>query len=74
MADAATQGGRPPESAVQAGPAPIVRRRRAALRRWADGEPLGEIFAEFRCSRASLFASVPVLAAVADLLDAMLAA
>jgi transposase InsO family protein len=51
----ATQGGRPPESAVQAGPAPIVRRRRAALRRWADGEPLGAIYAEFRCSRASLF-------------------
>ncbi|HEY8870219.1 MAG TPA: helix-turn-helix domain-containing protein [Candidatus Limnocylindrales bacterium] len=38
-----------------AGPAPIVRRRRAAHRRWADGEPLGAIYAEFRCSRASLF-------------------
>ena len=51
----ATQGGRPPERTVGAGPAAIVRRRRAALRRWADGEPLGAICAEVRCSRASLF-------------------
>ena len=33
----------------------VVRRRRAALRRWADGHPLATICAEFRCSRASLF-------------------
>ena len=32
-----------------------MRRRRAALRRWADGEPLAAICAEFGCSRASLF-------------------
>ena len=51
----ATQGGRPSESTVGAGPAAIVRRRHAALRRWADGEPLGAICAESRCSRASLF-------------------
>ncbi len=51
----ATQGGRPPESIVGAGPAAIVRRRRAALRRWADGEPLATIGGELHCSRASLF-------------------
>ena len=51
----ATQGGRPPESIVGAGPAAIVRRRRAALRRWADGQPLATICGELRCSRASLF-------------------
>lgn len=51
----ATQGGRPPEVRVGGGPAAIVRRRRAALRRWADGEPLATICAELRCSRASLF-------------------
>ena len=52
----ATQGGRPPDG-DGAGPrqAAIVRRRRAALRRWADGEPLATICAEFGCSRASLF-------------------
>jgi transposase InsO family protein len=51
----ATQGGRPPEGVVPAGPAATVRRRRAALRRWADGELLATIRTELRCSRASLF-------------------
>jgi len=51
----ATQGGRPPQRIVQAGHAATVRRRRAALRRWADGEPLATICAETGCSRASLF-------------------
>jgi transposase InsO family protein len=51
----ATQGGRPPEGIVQAGQAATVRRRRAAFRRWADGEPLGTICADAGCSRASLF-------------------
>ncbi len=51
----ATQGGRPPEGAVQREQARIVRRRRAALRRWADGAPVAVVSAEFGCSRASLF-------------------
>ncbi len=51
----ATQGGRPPEGIVRTGQAAMVRRRRAALRRWADGEPLATICAELHCSRASLF-------------------
>lgn len=51
----ATQGGRPPEGAVQQGQAGIVRRRRAALRRWADGEAVATVCAELGCSRASLF-------------------
>jgi transposase InsO family protein len=51
----ATQGGRPPASSVHAGPAAIIRRRRAALRRWAEGEPLGTLCVELHCSRASLF-------------------
>ena len=51
----ATQGGRPPDQSVGAGVAAIVRRRRAALRRWAAGEPINLICAEIGCSRASLF-------------------
>jgi len=51
----ATQGGRPPDDAGQPEPAAIVRRRRAALRRWADGEPIARVCAEVGCSRASLF-------------------
>jgi transposase InsO family protein len=35
--------------------AQVVRRRRSALRRWADGEPLAAIRADLGCSRASLF-------------------
>jgi hypothetical protein len=42
----ATQGGRPPEALSQRAQATVVRRRRAALRRWADGEPLATIRAE----------------------------
>ncbi|MBA3307500.1 MAG: helix-turn-helix domain-containing protein [Chloroflexi bacterium] len=51
----ATQGGRPPEAARDRAQATTVRRRRAALRRWAEGEPLATICAEDGCSRASLF-------------------
>jgi len=51
----ATQGGRPPEDATTRVHAAVVRRRRAALRRWIDGEPLAAICAELECSRASLF-------------------
>lgn len=51
----ATQGGRPPHGSVDGAQAAIVRRRRAALRRWAAGEPLTTICADLRCSRASLF-------------------
>jgi transposase InsO family protein len=51
----ATQGGRPPEALGQRAQARIVRRRRAALRRWADGEPIATICAELGCSRATLF-------------------
>ena len=51
----ATQGGRPPEAAVRREQAPIVRRRRAALGRWADGEAVTSVCAELGCSRASLF-------------------
>jgi transposase InsO family protein len=51
----ATQGGRPPEDAVERAQAALVRRRRAALRRWAEGEPTTAICAEYGCSRASLF-------------------
>jgi hypothetical protein len=51
----ATQGGRRREDGVDRARAAIVRRRRAALRRWADGEPLATICGELRCGRASLF-------------------
>ena len=51
----ATQGGRPPDEVALRDTAAVVRRRRAALRRWTDGEPLAAICAEFGCSRASLF-------------------
>ncbi len=37
----ATQGGRPPEATARSREAGVVRRRRRALRRWADGEPGG---------------------------------
>jgi hypothetical protein len=50
----AAQGGRPPVGIAQTGRAASIRRRRAALRRWAGGEPLGTICAEIGCSRASL--------------------
>ena len=51
----ATQGGRPPDGERVRAQAPVVRGRRAALGRWADGEPITTICAEFACSRASLF-------------------
>lgn len=51
----ATQGGRPPDDVVRHGHAAAIRRRRAALRRWAEGEPLVTICRELRCGRASLF-------------------
>lgn len=42
----ATQGGRPSDDAVLRRQAVIVRRRRASLRRWADGEPAATVYAE----------------------------
>lgn len=51
----ATQGGRPPRRADQPRPAQVVRRRRAALRRWEAGEPIAEICSDVGCSRASLY-------------------
>jgi transposase InsO family protein len=51
----ATQGGRPPDELVVGTQAGIVRRRRAAIRRWVDGEPVATICAESGCSWASLF-------------------
>jgi hypothetical protein len=52
----ATQGGRPPDPTTIPGIVAVVRRRRAAVRRWADGEPISPMCAEIGCSRASLFA------------------
>jgi transposase InsO family protein len=40
---------------AQRAQAAVVRRRRAALRRWVDGESLATICTELGCSRASLF-------------------
>lgn len=51
----ATQGGRPPDAETLRVQAAVVRRRRAALRRSADGEPLTLVCEEAGCSRASLF-------------------
>ena len=51
----ATQGGRPPDERAQRAQAAVVRRRRAALRRWAAGEPIETICLDPGCSRASLF-------------------
>jgi len=51
----ATQGGRPPDAETLRAQAPVVRRRRAALRRWAEGDPLATVCAELGYSRASLF-------------------
>jgi transposase InsO family protein len=67
----ATQGGRPPDGETRRAQAPVVRRRRAALRRWAEGEPLATICSELGCSRASLFRWRARLAAdgLAGLLD-----
>src|SRR6266545_846929 len=51
----ATQAGRPPEARRQRAQAAVVRRRRAPLRRWADGEDVTTICPELGCNRASLF-------------------
>jgi transposase InsO family protein len=51
----ATQGGRPPDGETVRAEAQVVRRRRAALRRWNEGESVTAICAELGCSRASLF-------------------
>ena len=51
----ATQGGRPARSRTDGTRAASVRRRRAALRRWAEGESIASVCAETGCSRASLF-------------------
>ena len=51
----ATQGGRPPEDAARRGVAGTVRRRRAALRRWATGSRSRRSAPRSGCSRATLF-------------------
>ncbi len=51
----ATQGGRPPETTAGPGAAAVVRRRRGALRRWAEGEAVERICQDTGCSRATLF-------------------
>lgn len=51
----ATQGGRPPSPPRARRPAQVVRRRRAALRRWQAGESVATICAELGYSRASLY-------------------
>jgi transposase InsO family protein len=51
----ATQGGRPPETAVEQTPAAAVRRRRRALRRWSAGDAIELICQDTGCSRATLF-------------------
>ena len=42
----ATQGGRPPEDVARRAQAASVRRRRAAVRLWADDEPVSAICAD----------------------------
>ena len=51
----ATENGRPPLTMQPDRVASAVRRRRAALRAWADGLALTEVCARYGCSRASLF-------------------
>ena len=51
----ATQGGRPPEATARSREAVVVRRRRRALRRWADGESVGSVCQDSGCGRATLF-------------------
>jgi len=51
----ATQGGRPPDRGQRPRQAQVVRRRRAALRRWEAGEPLASICPDVGFSRASLY-------------------
>lgn len=51
----ATQGGRPPGPEAPSTLAAVVRRRRAALRRWDEGEPIKRVCEVIGCSRASLF-------------------
>jgi len=51
----ATQGGRPVGSLIAATPAMAIRRRRRALRGWAQGEAIDAVCARAECSRATLF-------------------
>lgn len=51
----ATQGGRPPTIGITPGPAAIVRRRRGAIRDWAEGESVAAVCERAGCSRATLF-------------------
>ena len=51
----ATQGGRPPRAAAPGRWAASVRRRRQALRRWADGTSIPAVCADAGCARATLF-------------------
>ena len=51
----ATQGGRPRTIRSSPSAGSVVRRRRAALRRWDAGGSVADVCAEFACSRASLY-------------------
>lgn len=51
----ATQGGRPPVDSLPDRRAGIVRRRRRALRFWAEGRSVEQVCTGIGCSRASLF-------------------
>jgi len=51
----ATQGGRPVGPLIGTPPAAAIRRRRGALRRWAEGGPIEAVCAQAGCSRATLF-------------------
>lgn len=50
----ATENGRPPKSAAPRRLAAVVRRRRAALRVWAQGTSVAQVCERYACSRASL--------------------
>jgi putative transposase len=51
----ATQGGRPPNLVTPLEVASVVRRRRRALREWAEGDPIATVCGRADCSRATLF-------------------
>ena len=50
----ATQGGRPPGARSERDRVAAVRRRKAALCRWADGDSIASVCAEAGCTRATL--------------------
>jgi transposase InsO family protein len=51
----ATQGGRPPLTPLPDRRAAAVRRRRRALRLWAEGRSIEQVCGEIGCGRATLF-------------------